>query len=89
MALGAGAADVVRLVLSQGMRPALVGIVLGLGGAYLASTALRSMLYNVKALDVTTLVTVAGLLFVVTIVATLVPACRASRISPITTLRME
>ena len=89
MALGAGAADVVRLVLSQGMRPAIVGIVLGLGGAYLTSTALRSMLYNVKALDVTTLVTVAGLLLVVTIVATLVPARRASRISPITILRME
>ncbi len=89
MALGAGAADVVRLVVSQGMRPAIVGIVLGLGGAYLTSTALRSMLYNVKALDVTTLVTVAGLLLVVTIVATLVPARRASRISPITILRME
>ncbi len=89
MALGAGAVDVVRLVLSQGMRPAFVGIVVGLGGAYLASTALRSMLYNVEALDATTLVTVAGLLLAVTMVATLVPARRASRISPVTTLRME
>jgi predicted permease len=89
MAIGAGAADVVRLVLAQGMQPALVGIVVGLGGAYLASTALRSMLYNVEALDGATLVTVAALLLLVTIVATLIPARRASRISPVTTLRME
>ncbi len=71
MALGAGAADVVRLVLSQGMRPALMGIVIGLSGAYLALAALRSMLYNVEALDATTLVTVAALVLVVTMVATL------------------
>jgi putative ABC transport system permease protein len=89
MALGAQRKDVVGMVLGQGLRPAFAGILLGLGGAYLASQVLRSMLYNVAPLDAATIIAVSGLLLGTAIVATLMPARRASRIAPSSTLRME
>jgi predicted permease len=89
MALGAQKKDVVSMVLTQGIRPTLAGILFGLGGAYLASRALASMLYNVAPLDAVTLVTVSGLLLGTAVVATFMPARRASRIAPASTLRME
>ena len=89
MALGAQKKDVVSMVLTQGIRPTLAGILFGLGGAYLASRALASMLYNVEPLDAATLVAVSGLLLGTAVVATLAPARRASRIAPASTLRME
>jgi predicted permease len=89
MALGAQRKDVVSMVLTQGIRPTLAGILFGLGGAYLASRALHSMLYNVEPLDTATLVAVSGLLLGTAFVSTLMPARRASRIAPASTLRME
>jgi predicted permease len=89
MALGAQRKDVVSMVLTQGIRPALAGILLGLGGAYLASRALHSMLFNVEPLDAATLIAASGLLLGTAVVATLMPARRASRIAPASTLRME
>jgi ABC-type antimicrobial peptide transport system permease subunit len=89
MALGAQKKDVVSMVLTQGIRPTLAGILFGLGGAYLASRALASMLYNVEPLDAATLVAVSGLLLGTAVVATFMPARRASRIAPASTLRME
>jgi putative ABC transport system permease protein len=89
MALGAQRKDVVSMVLTQGIRPTLAGILFGLGGAYLASRALQSMLYSVEPLDAATLVAVSGILLGTAVVATLAPARRASRIAPASTLRME
>jgi predicted permease len=89
MALGAQSKDVVGMVLRQGLRPALTGILFGLAGAYLASRALQSMLYNVEPLDRSTLIAVCGLLLITVVVAILMPARRASRIAPSSTLRME
>ena len=88
MALGAQRKDVVSMVLTQGIRPTLAGILIGLGGAYLASRALHSMLYNVEPLDTATLVAASALLLGTAVIATLMPARRASRISPSSTLRM-
>jgi ABC-type lipoprotein release transport system permease subunit len=89
MALGAQGKDVVSMILIQGIRPTLAGILFGLVGAYLASRALHSMLYNVEPLDMATVVAVSGLVLGTAIVATLMPARRASRIAPSSTLRME
>ncbi len=89
MALGAQGPDVVRLVLAQGFRPALVGVVLGVGGAFLSSRVLQSLLYNVQASDLTTFGVVALLLPSVIALAILLPARRASRIAPVEALRLE
>jgi predicted permease len=89
MALGARAGGILRLVTGEALRPALAGVALGLGGVYLASTALEAILYEVEPLDPTVIVSVSLLLFVVAIGAVLTPARRATRISPASTLRAE
>jgi predicted permease len=88
MALGAKGGDVVRMVLSQGIRPAVIGIVLGVVGAFWCSRVLQSLLYNVGPSDLTTFVGVAGLLLGVVVLAILLPARTASRIAPVEALRL-
>ncbi len=89
IALGARRNDVVRMVLAQGLRPALLGIGLGLAGTLAGAKILGSLLYNVTPLDVTALITATGILLGVVVLAILVPAGRASRISPVVALRSE
>lgn len=87
MALGAESTDVMRLVLRQGLRPVALGIVVGLVGAVGAARVLQSLLYNVQTTDPVTFTAVTALLLVVTVLAILVPARRASRIPPVVALR--
>jgi predicted permease len=87
IALGAQRADVLRLVLLQGIRPVLIGVVVGLGGAYAGSRLLQSLLYNVEPGDLTTAVVVTALLLAVVVAAIALPARRASRIAPVEALR--
>jgi putative ABC transport system permease protein len=89
LALGAGTPDVLRLVVGQGMRLVLVGLVAGLLGAWLLSRALASQLYGITAQDPVTYATVALLLGTVALVATWVPARRATRVDPMISLRVE
>jgi len=89
MALGAKRGDVFRLVLAQGLRPVVIGVLLGVGGAYAGSRLLQSLLYNVEPTDPTTFVGVTALLLVVIVLAILVPAGRASRIPPMSALRVD
>ena len=89
MALGAQRSQVVRLVLREGAIVALVGAVIGLGGAYLVGRAMQSTLYGVGAMDVSAVGGTAVLLLVVACLACLVPALRASRVEPMTALRDE
>jgi putative ABC transport system permease protein len=89
MALGARAGGVLRLVVVEALRPTLAGVALGLGGVYLTSKALSALLYNVEPLDGVVLASVSALLLAVALVAVLVPARRATRISPASTLRAE
>ena len=89
VALGARSGDVIRMVLAQGIRPAAVGIVLGVGGAYWSSRVLQSLLYNVESGDLMTFAGVAALLLGVVVLAILLPARRASRIAPVEALRLE
>lgn len=89
MALGAQRPQVLRLMLGDGLRPALYGLVLGLAAAAAAVRLIQSMLYQTESLDPAIFAGVAGTLLVVAALACLVPAWRASRINPMQALRME
>ena len=87
MALGAQVVDVLRLVLSRAMVLAGVGIVIGVAGAVAVTRYLRSMLFEVKPIDVVTFIAVAIVLALVVFVACLIPARRATRIDPLEALK--
>jgi putative ABC transport system permease protein len=89
IAIGAQRSDVVRLVLAEGTRLALAGIVVGIAGAYWATRLLSSFLYGVTATDLPAFAGAAIALFVVALVATYLPARRAARVDPMIALRTE
>lgn len=88
-ALGASRGDVLRLVLGQGAVLVGAGLGAGLLGAFVASRALRSVLYNVAPLDPAALISALLTLSLVALIACFVPARRASRVDPIEALRAE
>jgi predicted permease len=87
IALGAQRAQVLRLVLFDGLRPALLGLILGWAVSAGATQLLRSMLYGTGPLDPATFAAAATLLVAVAALACLIPAWRASRIDPMQALR--
>jgi putative ABC transport system permease protein len=89
MAIGAQRSDVLRLVLREGMTTALIGVVVGLIGALLATRLLNSMLFGVSATSPLIFTFTALILMAVALAACLVPARRASRIDPMEALRYE
>jgi putative ABC transport system permease protein len=89
MALGADPVRVKRLVVWQGMQPALVGVVVGLLGAFQLSRLIASLLYGVSALDPVTFVLVPLFLTTIALLATYLPARRATRVSPTVALQTE
>lgn len=89
MALGAQTADVVRLVVGQGVGIAVVGVALGGAAALAATRVLRSYLYGVQPADPTTFVVVVAGLVVVAVLASVLPARRAARLDPVDALRAE
>jgi putative ABC transport system permease protein len=89
VALGAGTRDVLSLVVGQGMRLVGIGLLIGLTGAWLLSRVLASQLYGVSARDPFTYLAVAALLGGVALTASYLPARRALRVDPMTSLRSE
>ncbi|HZD05659.1 MAG TPA: FtsX-like permease family protein, partial [Longimicrobiales bacterium] len=89
MALGADHRRVSRLVLGQGLVPALVGIGLGAGAALALGSVLEAVLFDVAPEDPVTLVATATLLLVVTAAASWIPTRRATRLDPSEALRRE
>jgi putative ABC transport system permease protein len=89
MAVGAQPSDIFRLIVGQGLRLALVGIVVGLAGAYAASRALGSLLYATRATDFGSYLAATVALTLAAFAASLMPARRATRVDPMTALRAE
>jgi putative ABC transport system permease protein len=89
MALGAGPHDVRKMVVMQGMWLAIIGVCLGVGAALALTRLIAGFLYGVKPWDPISIVSVAVLLIGVSLLATYVPARRASRVDPLVSLRYE
>jgi putative ABC transport system permease protein len=89
MALGARQADVLRMVLKQAAKMAFVGLGIGLIGALLATRVLQSLLFGVRAYDIGTFATISVLLSGVAMLASFLPARRATEVDPMIALRSE
>jgi ABC-type antimicrobial peptide transport system permease subunit len=89
MALGASHSDVLRMVVSDGMKPILLGVAIGLAAALALSRVVASLIFGVRATDPLTFAAVALLLVAVGLLATILPAYRATRVEPVRILRDE
>jgi predicted lysophospholipase L1 biosynthesis ABC-type transport system permease subunit len=89
IALGAGAGEVLRLVVGRGLALAGIGVTIGLAASFGLTRLMSSLLYGVKASDLASFTAVAATLSAVAAVACFIPARRATRVDPITALRHE
>jgi predicted permease len=89
IALGASPAQVLRLVLREGILLALGGLLLGLGGAYFVGRLMKSLLYQVNAMDPTAVSAVTAVLLLSALLACYIPARRATQVDPLVALRDE
>nr|MBA3246809.1 FtsX-like permease family protein [Pyrinomonadaceae bacterium] len=89
IALGAQRTDVLGLVVGQGMVPAVIGVIIGLIGAFAVTSIMQGLLYGVSATDPAVFVGVSLLLMIVALTACYIPARRATKVDPIIALRYE
>lgn len=89
LALGAGRTQVFRLILGQGVRVVLIGILLGVAGALALSRVVRGLLFGITPVDPPTFLFVSALLIVVALIACGIPARRATKVDPLIALRNE
>ena len=89
MALGAKQSDVLRLVLVEGLRLTMLGVVLGIAGALASTRVLTNLLFEVKPTDPMTFIGLSFLVAVVALLASYIPARRATKVDPLVALRYE
>ena len=89
IALGAQSRDVLRLIVGQGVGLALVGVAIGLGAALLLTRAIRGLLFGVSPTDPLTFLAISLLLLFTAVIASLIPARRATKVDPLVALRSE
>jgi len=89
MALGASHSDVLKMVVADGMKPILLGVGIGFAVALALGRVVASLIYGVRPTDPLTFAAVSSLLIAVGVLATIVPAYRATRVEPVRTLRDE
>jgi predicted permease len=89
LALGAGLGDVLRLVVVEGMKPALLGMAIGIAAALALGRVVSSLIYGVKATDPVSFLVMASLLTAIAFVACIIPAYRATKVDPMVALRYE
>jgi len=89
MAIGARPGDVFRMIMGQGMKLALIGVVVGLVGAFALTRLMASMLFGVQPTDATTFSVISGLLITVALLACYLPGRRATKVEPVISLRYE
>jgi putative ABC transport system permease protein len=89
MALGAGTTDVLKLIVGQGMALALIGVALGLAGAFALTRTLTTLLFTVGPTDPAVFALIALMIVGVALLASLIPARRAVRVNPVVALRQE
>jgi putative ABC transport system permease protein len=89
MALGAETRQVLGMVVKEGARTQVIGLVIGLVGAAALTRVLQGLLFDIEALDPLTFATTSGILLGVGLLATYLPARRAARLDPVTSMRTE
>ena len=86
-ALGAQAAEIVAMLVRESMRPVVIGIAVGLAGAFALSRVLSAMLFEVSSTDVATYAVACGVLAIAALLASVIPARRALGVDPISAVR--
>src|SRR5262245_6298230 len=89
MAMGAQTGDVLRQIIGEGMKLALIGALLGLGGALALTRLLKTLLFGVSAIDPPTFIAIAALLIMMALLACWIPARRATKVDPLLALRHD
>jgi putative ABC transport system permease protein len=89
MALGAQRGDVLKLTIGQGLRLVVTGVIIGLAAAFVVSRVMSSLLFGISPTDPLTFITISLVLVSVAILASYIPALRASRVDPMFALRYE
>jgi ABC-type antimicrobial peptide transport system permease subunit len=88
-ALGAQQGDILRLVVGQGLRVAIAGVIVGMAGAWGLTRLMKALLFHVSPTDPVTFMAVAVLFLLVALGASYIPARRATRIDPMAALRIS
>jgi predicted permease len=89
LAIGAQRGDVFRLIVGEGLKLAVIGVVLGMIGALLATRVLKSLLFGVTSMDLTIFAISPVILMAVALIACFIPACRSAKVDPMSALRYD